>query len=810
MRNVRTLETRDSTARCRMVRTLATVFGAAHLVCAGTAGGTEYDWIGGSSTWDTPANWDPSGLPGSGDTASVTNPVTLSLNGDQAVRGLSVGRTPDTGNYTVNSTGNTLTLGTGGLTIIGDAGGSRTYTFNNGFLLTAAAVFNLAYDGSGNRNHVIGFGPIDTAGHDLLYTYGWASGGTGYSFNGAISGSGNVSLLGRVSYGTVYFKADNPFTGGLLLRCSTRVLVLDGSGALTGTKSITAIKGCSFDIGSTSSNLADEGAVGSGAQGRILNDATVSLRQSGMNLVGRNSVHTFEAIGDLRVGDGYAWVDIKNGTSATATGRVARVVRDADSPGLLYARSGNNNLGSGSHLIAADGGASLPMIGGSNTRGTDRAIVPFAVGRSMATNGSRPNTFLRYDAAAGLVPLDPATEYVTATATEYYTTSNFPAVNPDGYDNVRLPHLPFSGDTSRHYLRLPAGNTTINALLVDADATSGTVANPYVQIQIEQGDSLTVRSGAITMSGTTSSCQQPRTELNVPTLYFGVGGTGVEGVLSYFGNGNVGSWVVNSSLVGDHGLLFYQNGGSSGTDGSLNGDNRGLKGQITIAGGATFGLRAGHVFALGDGSNDVYLAYNTRLQPNASISGGRSLTVRSLSGHGSVVKSQNLNVGGDGTGGASNTLKLRQDGRIAPGDLSRCGTLTLSGFSTVSLDAGTLELDLGTPIPAFADFSDPQTSDRLAIAGTNPALAISGTTLAVTVLGPLGEGDTFRVVDVAGSSAGTGAFANGAQVQADFGQERYTFDILTNSALAGGDGNDIVLQVSGVSALHPATMILLR
>lgn len=775
-----------------------------------TVHATAYTWQGGNASWDVGVNWNPNGLPVAADTASVTNPATISLNGNRSILGISVGRTPDTGNYTFNASGNTLTVGAGGVTIIGDSAGSRTYTFNNGFTLSAPSAFNLAYEGSGNRNHAIHFGPIDTAGHDLLFSFGWASSGTGYSFNGAISGAGNVTLLGRTTYGTVYFKAANSFTGSLLLRCPTRVLILDGSGALTATKSIAAIKGCSFDIGTTSSNLADEGLVGSGAQGRILNDATVSLRQSGMNLVGRNSSHTTEAIGDLRIGDGYAWVDIKNGTSATATGRVVRVVRDADSPGVLYARSGNNNLGNGSHLIVADGGASLSLIGGNNTRGTDRAIVPFAVGRSKATDGSRPNTFLRYDAAAGFVPLDPVTEFVNATATEYYTTFSFPAVDPDGYDNVRLPHMPFSGDKTLRTLSLPAGNTTINSLFVDADATVSTIASPWLQIRIQGGDSLTVRSGALAMSGTTSACTQPRTELNVPTVYFGVGGTGVEGVLTYFGNGNVGRWVVNSSLVGDRGLTLYHSSNAQATEAELYGESRGLKGLITISGGGTYGLKAKHLYAIGDGTNDIYLANNTRLVPEAAISGGKSLTVRSLAGHGSVVKSLNLNVGGDGSGGTVNTLKLLQDGRIAPGDPEHCGTLTLSGFSTVALEGGTLEIDLRTPIPTFASFSDPQTTDRLAITGTNPALTLAGTTLAVTLHGPVTVGDTFLIVGVAGSTASTGAFANGTQVQADFGNQRFVFNILTNSNLAGGDGNDIVLQVVEVRSLNAGTVVLVR
>jgi hypothetical protein len=56
-------------------------------------------------------------------------------------------------------------------------------------------------------------------------------------------------------------------------------------------------------------------------------------------------------------------------------------------------------------------------------------------------------------------------------------------------------------------------------------------------------------------------------------------------------------------------------------------------------------------------------------------------------------------------------------------------------------------------------------------------------------------GDLFMILNVAGSTAISGKFSNsGDTVAASYGGKNYKFDVLYNSALGGGDGNDIVLR----------------
>ncbi len=772
-------------------------------------------WIGQSGdNWNEAANWTPAlgVFPQSLDTAIVINQHggahTVNLNGNQAVRELRVGQVPDTGNYTFNAAGQVLTLA-GGSLLIDDHSSQLTYTFNNSFLLAADAAIYFLRNHNGNIGHTLNLGPIETGGYDVILSAGWAD---NCYFNGVVSGGGNLHIAMRSQYGRAFIRSASTLTGTVTIESGTRseVLTIDGaSGSLTGSPLVAVLRGSTLELGSTGSSLNDDGLVGSGDQGRIRNDATVSLRRGGLRLTGRNSVNVMERIGPLRVGGGYAWVNIVNGSSAEAELRVGSLVRDADSPAIVYVSSGNNNLGGASRLVAADDGASLPMIGGINQRGTDRAIVPFMVTRSKATNSSRPDSFLRYDTTIGLVPLDPATAFVTATVADY-DNQTFPAVHADGFDNVRLPYQPFQGEQATKTLTVPSGNTTINALLFDGDGTLSTPYQTIVDVTGSGTDSLTVRSGLIVTTRTGSGGQQTRPQLTVPTVYFGAGGTGVPGVIAHFcTGGNQSRTIINSKLVGDRGLTFYH--ASHETDSYLGGDNSGLTGRITIAGTANRGVEATHRFALGAGGNDLYVEDGARLIAKGAASGGISMTVKSISGHGTVRRDQNLNVGGDGTGGASQTLKLLAGGTLSPGDPDRPGILTLDNFTTVAMEGGTLAIRVRRRSPQLDVSTVPVRWDRLAITAGNPALTLSGTELVVTVEDELTLGDAYRIITVAGSTAVSGTFANpNDKVIAEYDGRRYTFDIRYGADFDAGDNNDVGIVVAAIDPLQSGSLFRLR
>jgi len=158
-------------------------------------------------------------------------------------------------------------------------------------------------------------------------------------------------------------------------------------------------------------------------------------------------------------------------------------------------------------------------------------------------------------------------------------------------------------------------------------------------------------------------------------------------------------------------------------------------------------------------------------------------------------------VGGAGTGGAANTLTLAAGGALQPGWRDAGGPLTLQDFTAVKLNGGTVALDL---LGAAGN-------DQVALAGT-PTLSVSNAcSLAVTLGYVPAVGDTFLAVSVAGSNASTGSFLAGATVRATYpGGYRVTFDVLYNSALAGGTGNDIVLRVAAVTPTLRGPLIIVR
>ena len=69
-------------------------------------------------------------------------------------------------------------------------------------------------------------------------------------------------------------------------------------------------------------------------------------------------------------------------------------------------------------------------------------------------------------------------------------------------------------------------------------------------------------------------------------------------------------------------------------------------------------------------------------------------------------------------------------------------------------------------------------------------------------------GDLFKILDVGGATAIAGKFSNGDLLRAVMNDNQYGFDILYNSALGGGDGNDVVLRCTG--KIPKGTVIVIR
>ena len=141
----------------------------------------------------------------------------------------------------------------------------------------------------------------------------------------------------------------------------------------------------------------------------------------------------------------------------------------------------------------------------------------------------------------------------------------------------------------------------------------------------------------------------------------------------------------------------------------------------------------------------------------------------------------------------------------------RVGTIVIDQFQTgdnkaakLALKDGTLRMTLAAPdAHSMITFTTSRSNGYAELAFGDP-----GSTLEID-LGYLPQaGDLFKIIDVFGTNQSTGAFANGDTVDATFNGRVVTFDILYNSDLGGGDGNDVVLRMRPIPPT--GTTLLIR
>jgi hypothetical protein len=751
------------------------------LAAPGGSHAETYTWNkAGGGNWDDAANWLPgTGYPGVGDTAIVSNNVattmTISLNGDRSVEGLYIGGIGYTNIPLTTIAGNTLTLGAGGLRFYGR---TQNATVSSALRLAADSSIEQYSYWPGQKDLNVN-GAIATEGHTLaLYSDGYD-----LFVNGAISGTGPVRASGSRS---IYLRGANPATGPFV---SGGAVYLDNNGTFVEVESV-AVSGGTLTLGSSGSNAADDGVT---TFGRLPNDVSATMFGSGaqLRLYGQNSVATTERLGPLELRYGNVRIDVESGSGSTATLAPASVSRSPSGRPVCFVYTGSRyNLGSGGYVVLGDDGAGLTQIGGDGGRTTNKKIVPWMLTRAEASysTDSRFGGFtdmVTYDPVNGFAQMNGSTDYVNAAE-----EGIFPTVHADGDDNVRLPFSVVKPTNNQGSTMTLADDTTVNSLLIYNDAAASN-SGFFTLAGAERR--LTVKSGLI-LGGIRASTSRLAVNIDVAEIAFG----SAEGIVAVPAQ-PYNRWDIRSALFGSNGITVY-NDKSFTSDNDrgevmLSGDNSGLTGPYTLIGGT---VRAGHANALGDGSQPLVLAYG-ELQLGTS----GNLTVSSVAGIGNVqrnwtVSGKRLNIGAVATVG-DETVQLRDGGAIRPGFADRAGTVELRGLASVKLLGGTLELDL------LLDGGN----DQLYASGT-PNVQIDGSSLVVALHAEPEVGAQFLAVKVAGTTAVSGQFAEGAEVVAEFGNKKVTFDVLYNTSAAGGDGNDIALRVADVAAPSGATVLLLR
>ena len=255
---------------CRRSRVLLAA-AAAVVIPLRRAAAQNSEWIGGSSNWNNAVNWAPAGVPGAGDTVSVTsgvvgasqtitydypgpdvalNQLTLDLLGgagtfseilSMSANNLEAGAETVGffGKATFNQGGGANTIDTGALAIGMLADSSGTYTISGGLLnANGADDFGASISvGSYGTGAFKQTGGTTTANSDLDIAFNSSSTG-----NYRLSGPGTLSVGGNLNvgyFGTGAFvqsDGSNTVAGGLFLAIltnSTATFALSGTGSLS-------------------------------------------------------------------------------------------------------------------------------------------------------------------------------------------------------------------------------------------------------------------------------------------------------------------------------------------------------------------------------------------------------------------------------------------------------------------------------------------------------------------------------------------------------------------------------------------------
>ncbi|MEK7271017.1 MAG: hypothetical protein AAB215_08785, partial [Planctomycetota bacterium] len=513
---------------------------------------------------------------------------------------------------------------------------------------------------------------------------------------------------------------------------------------------------------------------------RLGDDKEVRLRGGTFFFYGNGDTGTAETIGKLTVQAGHSLVDARYNAYNPYVGDVdsstywvrmgnlsfmqhsslsgnqaaevtfGQLVRDGEN-GHLLIRGQNLGVAGATGASRIKFTAAPAMIGGGGGAGsTTISIVPFAY---SGGNGNSGNSMVTHD-ANGLRALNAGAEFAAL------------SIGASNDNNVVV-------NDSTNATHTIASDTTMNSLFLACSGQNTTINS-------SGGGKLILKSGVLMIQ-----IQAP-TDGGTWTMSAPVDFNGREGNIYYFGRT---FYAVNNNSA-------YSN---TGTNGLTITDVIGMFVQPMYLGGAsTYGgpttINRGTVQTTA--SEVIPDTSDLRVRNGAQLTVGnnRTETVASLAGNGTV----SLETGtsrlliGSGSTVAGAVILNGGSAIIAPGD-GYPGTLTISGASEVRLRSGDVRIDVDSPVE-FGSIA----AGASAVVLSDPGNGYAGSRLRLNLNYAPMLGDAYKIVDVAGATAVSGKFSNGEGIKGYFGSRTYLFEILYNSSLAGGDGNDIVLRAAAI------------
>jgi hypothetical protein len=635
-------------------------------------------WVGGTSTWSTPANWNPSGVPGANATADVTSTLgltqTITYNYTGTAQTLLVATINLTGgngtaSEILSMSGDTFAAvleNVGGY--LGTAfGGRGTFNQSGGYNQFGNQGLNLGYNSGDSGTYLLTAGTLMGDSQEVV-----GDGGTGLfnqtgGFNELAGGAPELFLAGNSgSTGTYLLSAGSLTISGFEYIGDEAVGIFNQSGGThtltnaNGTLAIGVQSGANGTYLLSQGSLSNAGsetiggnssAVGlfnqSGGTHSLTNSKSVlsiasAFASSGAYLL---SAGSFSTAGSEEIGNGGAGTFNQSGglnTLTNASGTFA-LGNAANSSGIYLLSGGTLSL-AGNEYVGMSGAGTFNETGGTNSIGGGQLYIGY--------NATGTGTFL-------------LTTGSFSTAQEFVGYSGMGAFNQSGGTNS-LPSNPI-------YVGYNAGSNGSYSL--GANSTLSVLTSPeYVgyggagTFNQSGGDNAATdglllannpgSTGTYVMSGAST--------LSTRQLYVGNGGTGV----------------------------FNQNGGTvTIATGPLNiADNAGSTGSFALSAGTLSTLAAPEyignsgtgLFNQSGGLNTIVFTQGLFISDSAGSTG-----TYLLSGTGSLSTSAEMvgytNAGLFNQSGGSNTINTDGQAVLLVGDdTGVTGTYMLSGTGILS------------------------------------------------------------------------------------------------------------------------------
>jgi autotransporter-associated beta strand protein len=608
--------------------------------------------------------------------------------------------------------------------------------------------------------------------------------------------SGTEILYGTVSL--VALTQANTYTGPTTVRKGALRLAGTGGSALNtsafnvrSTSALDVLPNAflQLDAGLAHAGWENEtGAVVGNNNNRVADTTPVNLYSGTMHFFGNPDTGTTETIGPLNAQSGLASLDARWKTGSIIYGyRSVLMDRGGSGTGAAVLTAQSLNLNNGAHLMMR--GINLGVAGSSATRvmfATPPTMVGGGGGAGSTTLSILPgvwktgylefvhvytpgqNDWVTYDASVGLRALSSG---------EYSTLS----VGENSDNNARYD---LTGASPTLDISSP---TTVNSLKLLNDTSSGPTT-------VSGAGPLTLKSGNLLVE---HPYEFDGLTMSVPLDF----------------NGNAGQ-VVWFPITHQINYLDSPMSNTGGKGVSLSAfqvvyvyamEDIRIRGNNTYTGPSSINFGRWRI----SGSNErIPDASDLAVHSSAglTVDSGLTETVASLSGAGTLAlgNTSSRMILGSGAGVAGAVTLEGAGAYIAPGDgTNSAGTLTLSGLSATDglrLRSGELRIDL----------MHAQDYDVLAVGSTMVTISdggYAGSTLVLNLGYAAEMGDVFKIVDVSGATQIVGKFSNGDSVRARYQDKPYGwFNILYNSSLGGGDGNDVVLRCTGLNG----TVIMVR